>query len=137
MYLQLVFQTTVRMAFCQEPARDKKAIEVVRLYLSIEQNNTPASLILPWFPGPAKKAKKKATLDLYLLLRTYATMRREAKTPSTDPIDVLIASGDSDNVIIGVSALNRICNHIVIRFAVSLDRDGVHFRWCCQHWHYM
>jgi len=56
---------------------------------------------LPWFPGPAKIAKEKATLDLYLLIRKYVRIRREAKTPSTDPIDFLIANGDSDNTVIG------------------------------------
>jgi len=124
----------VRMATCRELAQDKKANEdLARYFLSIEQNSTPVSILLPWFPGLAKIAKEKATFDLYLLIRRYVRIRREAKTPSTDPIDFLIANGDSDDTVIGVSVLNRYY-HFMIRFDMSTDCDGVHF--CCsyQHW---
>ena len=60
-------------------------------------------------------------------------MRREAKIPSKDAIDLLIANGDSDDVVIGVSALNRFYDPFVIRFGVSADRDGDHFCWGYQH----
>jgi hypothetical protein len=104
---QLVFQMTVRMATCRELAEDKQAVQDVRKhYFDMEQSSTPVSVLLPWFPGPAKKLKTKATRELYLLIKKYVTMRRETKIPSSDPIDLLIANGDSDEVIISVSALN-------------------------------
>ena len=104
--VQLVFQMTVRMATCRELAEDKQVIQDLRKhYLDIEQNSTPTSILLPWFPGSAKKVKTKATLELYFLIKKYVTMRREAKIPSSDSIDFLIANGDSDEVIIEVSAL--------------------------------
>ena len=104
---QLVFQMTVRMATCPELAEDKQAIENVRRhYFAMEQNSTPVSLLLPWFPGPAKVLRTKATLQLYFLIKKYVTMRRETKVPSSDPINLLIANGDSDSVITSVSALD-------------------------------
>ena len=104
---QLVFQMTVRMATCRELADDKQAIQDARKhYFDIEQSSTPVSVLFPWFPGPAKKLKKKVTRELYLLIKKYVTMRRETKIPSSDPIDLFIANGDSDEDIISVSALN-------------------------------
>jgi hypothetical protein len=109
--VQLVFQMTVRMATCRELAEDKQAIEDVRRhYFDMERSSTPVSILLPWFPGPARKVKKKATLELYFLIKKYVTMRRETQIPSSDPIDLLIANGDSDEVIVSVSALD-VFNH--------------------------
>ena len=100
---------TVRMATCQELAADKQAIaDLRRHYFKIEQNTTATSVLLPWFPSPARKAKKKATLELYLLIQKYVTMRREAKTSSSDPIDFFIENGDSDELIIRVSCTRPI-----------------------------
>ncbi|KIM37022.1 hypothetical protein M413DRAFT_448749 [Hebeloma cylindrosporum] len=98
----LVFQMTVRMATCRELAEDKQAIQDLRKhYFDMEQSRTPVSALLPWFPGPAKKLKAKASLDLYILVMKYVTMRRKAGAASSDPIDILITNGDSDEVIIG------------------------------------
>ena len=105
--VQLVFQMTVRMATCRELAEDKQAVQDVRkYYFDLEQSSTPVSVLLPWFPSPARVVKTKATFQLYFLIKKCITMRREAKIPSSDPIDLLIANGDSDEVIIGVSALD-------------------------------
>jgi len=106
-YSKLVFQMTVRMATCQELAADKQTIKDLRRhYFDMEQSSTPVSILLPWFPSPARKTKTKSTRALYLLIKKYVTMRREAKIPSSDPIDLLMAQGDSDDSIISVSPLN-------------------------------
>jgi len=98
---------TVRMATCRELAKDRQAVQDMRKhYFDMEQSRTPASVLLPWFPGPAKKLKTKATRELYLLIKKYVTMRRETKIPSSESIDFLIANGDSDEAITSVSALN-------------------------------
>ena len=104
------------MATCRELAEDKQAIQDIRRhYFDMEQSTTPVSVLLPWFPGPAKKTKLKATGELYLLIRKYVTMRGETKTPSSDSIDLLIANGDSDEVIISVSAHNLFYGHFNVR----------------------
>ena len=104
---QLVFQMTIRMATCRELAEDKQVVQDFRKhYFDMEQSRTPVSVLLPWFPGPAMKVKKKATRELHALIKKYVTMRRGTKNPSSDPIDLLIANGDSDEIIISVSAIN-------------------------------
>lgn len=94
---------TVRMATCQELANDKKAIDdIAKHYWAIEKSATPVSLLLPWLPSAAKKAKEKATTDLYNTLLKYVDLRRKAGSESTEPIDLLLAQGHSDPSIIGV-----------------------------------
>ena len=95
---------TVRMATCRELAEDKRAVEeLAQHYWNIEKSATPFATIFPWFPSPARKAKEKATLGLYNLLASYVKLRRNASTPSMDPIDILFAQGISDDNILGVS----------------------------------
>ena len=133
--VQLVFQMTVRMATCRELAEDKQAIQDLRKhYFDVEQSTTPVSVLLPWFPGPAKKVKTKATLELYHLIKKYVTMRRETKIPSSDPIDLLIANGDSNDVIINVSALNLFYSCRVHLTYLSIDRHGNYICWSYKHW---
>ena len=102
---------TVRLATCRELAEDKEAItQLSRHYWNVEKNSTPTSILLPWFPGPAKKAKAKATMGLYILLSSYVRLRRGASTPTMDPIDYLIGQGVSDGEIITVCLLfSQIC----------------------------
>src|SRR6267378_4260474 len=96
---------TVRTATCRELAEDRGAVEeLAEYYWNIEKSATPFATVFPWFPGPAKKAKEKATLGLYALLASYVKLRRNASTQSMDPIDILIAQGISDDNILGVSS---------------------------------
>jgi hypothetical protein len=95
---------TVRMATCRELADDRQAVEkLAQLYWNIEKSATPFASLLPWFPGSAKRTKEKATMGLYHLIGSYVKLHRDAPTPSTDPIDVLMAEGISDDNILGVS----------------------------------
>lgn len=99
----LVFQMTVRMGACRELADDKDAIErLTQHYWNIEKNATPTVLLLPWLPSPAKKTQEKATRELFTMLYNYVYLRRNAPTPSTDPIDLLVAYGDSNEAIVSV-----------------------------------
>ena len=123
--VQLVFQMTVRMATCRELADDKEAIQNVRKqYFDMQQSSTPVSILLPWFPGPAKKLKKKATRELYFLIKKYVTMRRDTKISSLDPIDLLIANGDSAEVIVSVSALNLFYSYLLGPFSHTFYRPS-------------
>ncbi|KJA20465.1 hypothetical protein HYPSUDRAFT_43159, partial [Hypholoma sublateritium FD-334 SS-4] len=88
---------TVRMASCDELARDTKEIEKIQeLYWVLEKSATPTALLLPWFPGRAKKAKEVATRELYMKFSHYVDLRREAKVPTTDAIDIMIGQGQSN-----------------------------------------
>ena len=102
--MQLVFQMTVRMASCAELSSNSKEIEEIqRLYWDLERSATPTALLLPWFPGPAKKRKEQSTKELYTKIHDYVELRRNAAVPSSDAIDVLLEQGSPDAEIIQVS----------------------------------
>lgn len=102
-FLQLVFQITVRMATCDEIASDLTVMKRAHaLYWTLEKTATPVALLLPWFPGNAKRASAKATMELFLLLNTYVQIRRDAKVPSLDAFDMLLSAGYSNQDVIRV-----------------------------------
>lgn len=99
-----VFQMTVRMATCRELSEDRAAVDrLFDLYWKLEKAATPISILLPWFPGKARKDKKQANTDLYMMLSGYVDTRRSAEEPTSDAIDVLIAQGEDNPAIVGVS----------------------------------
>ena len=94
---------TVRLASCRELSEDREAIaRLAKNYWEIEKNGTPVTVLFPWFPSFAKRAKKKATTALYDIFLSYVDLRRKSSTPSNDPIDLFISQGLSDDVIIEV-----------------------------------
>ena len=98
-----MFQLTVRMASCRELSEDKEAVvQLAKDYIDIEKNGTTVTILFPWLPSFAKRAKKKATKALYDTFLSYVKIRRNSSTPSNDPIDFFISQGLSDHVIIEV-----------------------------------
>ncbi|KAJ3510208.1 hypothetical protein NLJ89_g4815 [Agrocybe chaxingu] len=99
--LQLVFQMTVRMASCSELAEDRTTLdELQKLYWQLEKSSTPTALLLPWFPGPAKKRKRTATKELFTKIYDVAEARRKAAVPSSDAVDVLLGQGQSTTEVV-------------------------------------
>ena len=104
--MKLVFQMTVRMAACRELAENKDDIErLTQHYWDLEKSATPVALLMPWFPGRAKKAQRNSTRALFTLIYKYVDLRRKASLPSSDAIDTLIAYGDNNEAIVGVCSL--------------------------------
>ncbi|TFK70165.1 cytochrome P450 [Pluteus cervinus] len=98
----LVFLMTVRMATCDELARDPAAIKHIQsLYWTLEKSATPTALLLPWLPVRANKNKEAATKELFGIFYSYIEKRREAKVPRSDAIDVLLADGLDNTAIVG------------------------------------
>ena len=94
---------TVRMASCRELSEDREATaRLAKNYLEIEKNGTPLTVLFPWFPSFANKAKKRATAALYNTFLSYIELRRKSSTPSNDPIDLFISQGLSNDLIIEV-----------------------------------
>ena len=94
---------TVRMASCREFSEDKEAIaRLAKNFVEIEKNGTPVTVLLPWFPSFAKRAKKRATTDLYNMLLAYVELRRKSPVLSNDPIDFFISEGLSNDSIVEV-----------------------------------
>lgn len=96
-----MFQTTVRFGSCRELAEEKQALmRLSWLYGALERSSTPAALLFPWFPSPARKAKEKITEELFVLLSHYVDVRRKSSIVSNDAIDVLLARGwDSEKIV--------------------------------------
>lgn len=91
------------MATCRDLIKNKTDLKKIgELLLTVQASTPPTSLILPWFPSPAKKIKKQATIELYTMLYTYVETRRHAE-PTSDAIDFLIADGETTQNIVGAS----------------------------------
>ena len=99
---------TVRMVSCAELAANFKTVEEIQeLYWQIEKSSTPTTLLLPWFPGPAKKRKERVTKALFTKLHDYVELRKNAAVPSSDSIDVLLEQGVPTSEIVEVSQLQH------------------------------
>ena len=95
---------TARMTTCRDLTKNGADLKKIKeLFMTIHESTTPASSLLPWFPGPARKSINRATTDLYTLLHTYVKARRHAE-PTSDAIDVLIVDGETDQKIVAVSS---------------------------------
>ena len=94
---------TARMATCHDLTKNEADLKKIgELFMTLMTSTTPASLLLPWFPSPARRRGKQATADLYTVLYTYVETRRHAELTS-DAIDVLIADGETTQSIVEVS----------------------------------
>jgi len=106
---------TVRMATCKELSEDREVVkQLAKIYREIEKSASPISVLLPWFPSPGRRAKQKATKDLYTLLLSYVKIRRQAPIPSADAIDFFISEGLSDNAVVGVSPAYDISLYVLM-----------------------
>jgi len=95
------------MTTCRDLAKNEADLKKIgELFMTLQTSATPTSLLLPWFPSPARKTGKEATTELYTMLYTYVENRRNTELTS-DAIDVLIAEGETTQKIIGVSAIPK------------------------------
>jgi len=96
------------MTTCRDLTKNEADLKkIVELFSALQANATPTSLLLPWFPSPARRARKGATTELFTLLRTYVETRRRAELTS-DAIDVLIADGETTQNIVGVGPATKV-----------------------------
>jgi hypothetical protein len=96
---------TAQILICRDLAKngtDLKKIE--ELFLTLQASATPASLLLPWFPSPARKRVKRATIELFTMFYTYVKTGRNAE-PTSNAIDVLIADGGTTQDIASVGPI--------------------------------
>ena len=92
-----------RMTTCRDLTNNEADLKKIgELFMTLQTSTTPVSLLLPWFPSPARKTGKQATLEMYTTLYSYVEARRDAE-PTSDAIDVLIADGETTQNIVGVS----------------------------------
>jgi sterol 14-demethylase len=117
------------MTTCRDLTKNEADLKKIgELLVALQTNDTPTSLLFPWFPSPARKAGKRATTELFTMLYTYVEVRRQAELTS-DAIDVLIAEGETTHKIVGVSpvlSVVRDCVKADVFFQVYHDSA---FRW--------
>ena len=96
-----------RTTTCDSLARNDADLEKIGgLFSILQKSATPASLLLPWFPSPARRRRQAATTELFKTLYTYVEKKRRAE-PTSDSIDVLIADGESSQSIARVSLAQK------------------------------
>jgi sterol 14-demethylase len=96
------------MTTCHDLTKNEADLKKIgELFITLQINDTPTSLLFPWFPSPSRKAGKQATTELFTMLHTYVEARRHAELTS-DAIDILIAEGESTQNIVGVSPVPSI-----------------------------
>jgi sterol 14-demethylase len=96
------------MTTCHDLTKNEADLKKIgELFMTLQTSATPTSLILPWFPSPARMAAKWAATKLFIMLYTYVEARRRAELTS-DAIDVLIVDGETTESIVGVSPAPKI-----------------------------
>ena len=96
-----------RLTTCSDLAKNEADLKKTgKLLLTIQASITPTSLVLPWFPSPAKRTGQLATTELYTILYTYTEARKHAELTS-DAIDLLIAEEETTQNIVGVSSTSK------------------------------
>lgn len=94
---------TARMTTCRDLTNNDADLKKIgKLFMTIQTSATVVSLLLPWFPSPARKVGKQASVEMYTTLYTYVETRRHAE-PTSDAIDILIADGKTTQSIVQVS----------------------------------
>ena len=101
--LQLIFTMTAHIIACGELAENEADLKkIAELFMIVQDSATPISLLLPWFPNSAKKAKKQANMELYTMVYPYVETRRHTE-PTTEAMDIMIAEGATTHDVVSVS----------------------------------
>ena len=124
---------TARMSTCRDLVANNADLK--RLggqFMTLKTSVTPISLMLPWFPGPARRTMKQANTEMYTMLYTYIETRRHAE-PTSDAIDVLIADGETTPSIVWVSTASNVARGVAKSDLTFLVHYGGAFRYDLQH----
>lgn len=101
-----MFQITVRSLSCEELADDP--VQVARLkelYDTLDSGTTPATVLLPWLPGPSMLKKLWATKKIYDIVVRAIDERERSGISKPDTLQMLLDEKDERLVIVGVSSL--------------------------------
>lgn len=100
--LQLIFQLTVRALTGTEIADDPAiVVRLKHLYDEIDEGNTPAAILLPWWPGRGMIRKLLATKKIYDIITKAIDMRMKSGKPRDDTLQMLLDSGDDNMMVVG------------------------------------
>jgi hypothetical protein len=133
--LQLVFIMTARMTTCHDLTKNEADLKKIsELFATLQNNATPVSLLLPWFPSPARKTGRQASTDMYTIIRTYVENRRHVE-PISDAIDIFIADGETTQTIIEASPGSEVARDFLNSDSTFEVHNVGAFRRYPQHWY--
>ncbi|EGN92897.1 hypothetical protein SERLA73DRAFT_172564 [Serpula lacrymans var. lacrymans S7.3] len=99
---ELIFQTTVRSLSCAELADDPAIVaRLKKLYDKLDSGTTPATVLLPWFPGPSMIKKLLATKEIYDIVVRAIDARIASGISRNDSLQMLLDAGDEKLVVVG------------------------------------
>ncbi|OJT07489.1 Lanosterol 14-alpha demethylase [Trametes pubescens] len=99
---ELIFQTTVRCLAFGELADDRVAVARLKsLYDTLDTATTPATVLLPWLPGPSAVRRLLATKRIYDIIGGALDARTAGGVARDDTPQMLIDAGDERMIIIG------------------------------------
>lgn len=94
----------MRTVGCNEIADNPILLAKTLSYFeTIEQSGTPAGVIFPWLPTPAKLKRIYAGGSLYMMFQRIVNERKKTGKRDDDALQFMIDQGDDIKKIIGVS----------------------------------
>ena len=101
---KVVFQLTMRTVGCNEIANDPRLqAKTLGFFETIQRSATPAGVIFPWLPTPAKLKRTYAGAALYMMFQGIVNKREKTGRREEDALQFMIDQGDDVTKIIGVS----------------------------------
>jgi hypothetical protein len=101
---KIVFQLTVRTVGCNEIANDPRLLaKTLGFFETIMQSATPAVVLFPWLPTPAKLKQTFAGGSLYMMFQRIINERKKTGKQEEDALQFMIDQGDDVTKIIRVS----------------------------------
>jgi hypothetical protein len=101
---KIVFLLTMRTVGCNEIANDPTLLaKALSFFEIIQQSGTPAGVIFPWLPTPAKLKRTYAGGNLYMIFQRIVNERKRTGKREDDALQFMIDHGDDVRNIIGVS----------------------------------
>jgi hypothetical protein len=100
---KIVFQLTMRTVGCNEIANDPRLLaKTLSCVETIAQSATPAGVIFPWLPTPAKLKRTYAGGSLYMIVQGVVNERKRTRKREEDALQFMIDQGDDVTQIIRV-----------------------------------
>ncbi|KIJ61638.1 hypothetical protein HYDPIDRAFT_96285 [Hydnomerulius pinastri MD-312] len=99
---ELLFQTTVRCLASEEIADDPALVTRLKsLYDILDSGTTPATVLLPWLPGPSMLKKLWATKQVYNIVAHAIDTRVQSGESRNDTLQMLVDAQDERLVMVG------------------------------------
>ncbi|KAG1741606.1 hypothetical protein EDB19DRAFT_1907836 [Suillus lakei] len=89
---EIVFTMAARMTTCREFSEDPKKIQaLISIFKRLEAGSDHTSIIVPWFPTPARLRKMIAGVQLYRMISAVVLSRKHRR--EDDPLQAMIDKG--------------------------------------------